>query len=152
VRVGLISDTHGKLRPEVFEAFNAVDVILHAGDIGSLDIITALEAIAPVHAVHGNTDDFDVRARYGETVDIGLDGKRIVVVHGHLLGSPTPERLRNAFPDADVIVYGHTHKPLVNQVAPMIVNPGAAGPARFKLKPSVAILEIPAMSITFVDL
>ena len=152
MRVGLISDTHGKLRPEVFEAFNAVDVILHAGDIGSLDIITALEAVAPVHAVHGNTDDFDVRARYGDHVDVELDGKRIVVVHGHLLGSPTPERLRNAFPEADVIVYGHTHKPLVNQVPPMIVNPGAAGPARFKLKPSVAILEIPAMSITFVDL
>ena len=152
MKVGLISDTHGKLRPEVFEAFSTVDVILHAGDIGSLHIITELEAIAPVHAVHGNTDDFDVRARYGESVDVELDGKRVVVVHGHLLGSPTPERLRNAFPQADVIVYGHTHKPLVNQVAPMIVNPGAAGPARFKLKPSVAILEVPAMSVTFVEL
>ena len=152
MKVGLISDTHGKLRPEVFEAFTNVDVILHAGDIGAPDIITALEAIAPVHAVHGNTDDFDVRAQYGESLDVELGGKRIVVVHGHLLGSPTPERLRSAFPQADVIVYGHTHKPMVNQVAPMIVNPGAAGPARFKLKPSVAILEIPAMSVTFVDL
>ena len=93
-----------------------------------------------------------MRARYGESVDVELDGKRVVVVHGHLLGSPTPERLRGAFPRADVIVYGHTHRPLVNHVAPIIVNPGAAGPARFKLKPSVAILEIPAMSVTFVDL
>ena len=152
MKVGLISDTHGKLRPEVFEAFRAVDVILHAGDIGSLDIITELEAVAPVHAVHGNTDDFDVQARYGERVEVELDGKRVVVVHGHLFASPTPERLRNAFPHADVIVYGHTHKPMVNQIPPMIVNPGAAGPARFKLKPSVAILEIPAMSVTFVDL
>jgi uncharacterized protein len=152
VRVGLISDTHGKLRPGVFEAFSAVDVILHAGDIGSLDIITELEVIAPVHAVHGNTDDFDVMARYGEIANVELEGKHVVVVHGHLLGSPTPERLRGAFPDADVIVYGHTHKAMANHTAPMIVNPGAAGPARFKLKPSVAILEIPAMSITFVEL
>jgi uncharacterized protein len=152
VRVGLISDTHGKLRSEVFDAFSGVDVILHAGDIGSLDIITALEAIAPVHAVHGNSDDFDVRARYGESVNVELEGKHVALVHGHLLGAPTPDRLRDLFPQADVIVYGHTHKPLVNQVPPMIVNPGAAGPARFKLKPSVAILEIPAMSVTFVDL
>jgi uncharacterized protein len=153
VRVGLISDTHGKLRPEVFEAFSGVDLILHAGDIGSLDIVTELETIAPVHAVHGNTDDFDVRAEYGEKVDTELEGKRVVVVHGHLLGAPpTPERLRGAYPGADVIVYGHTHKPLVNQVPPMIVNPGAAGPARFKLKPSVAILELPSLSVTFLDL
>ena len=152
MKVGLISDTHGKLRPEVFDAFRGVDVILHAGDIGSIDIITSLEAIAPVHAVHGNSDDFDVRARYGESVNIELEGKRIAMVHGHLLGVPTPERLRTAFPHADIIVYGHTHQPLVNQDSPMIVNPGAAGPARFKLTPSVAILEIPALSVTFVDL
>ena len=153
MKVGLISDTHGKLRPEVFDAFVGVDVILHAGDIGSPDIITELEAIAPVHAVHGNTDDFDIRARHGESIALDLDGKRIVIVHGHLFGSPTPARLRQAFPDADAIVYGHTHKPLLDNTAkPIVVNPGAAGPARFKLKPGVAILEVPDMSVTFVDL
>ena len=152
MRVGLISDTHGKLRPEVFDVFNGVDLILHAGDIGSLSIITELETIAPVHAVHGNTDDFDVRSRCAETVDETLEGKRVVVTHGHLLSSLTPERLRDAFPHADVIMYGHTHKPMLNQMHPIVVNPGAAGPARFKLKPSVAILELPNMTVTFVDL
>lgn len=151
-RVGLISDTHGTLRPEVFARFEDVDLILHAGDIGALDIITELEAIAPVHAVHGNTDSFDVSARFGDTVDIELAGKRVVVAHGHLLGSPTPARLRQAFPNADIIVYGHTHKPLQDAGPPLVVNPGAAGPARFNLKPSVAILELPSLSISFFDL
>lgn len=152
MKVGLISDTHGKLRAEVFDRFAAVDVILHAGDIGSLDIIAELETIAPVHAVHGNTDDADVRARYGGSLDLTLAGKRIAVMHGHLLGAPTPANLRKAFPNADLIVYGHTHKPLLDAGHPIVVNPGAAGPARFKLKPSVAILELPALEITFVDL
>lgn len=152
MKVGLISDTHGRLRAEALSAFVGVDVILHAGDIGSIDIITVLETIAPVHAVHGNTDDFEVRQRYGESLDITLDGKRIAVAHGHLLGAPTPLQLREAFPDADVIVYGHTHKPLLDAGPPVVVNPGAAGPARFKLKPSVAILDLPSLEITFVDL
>lgn len=152
MKVGLISDTHGKLRPEVFEVFSGVDVILHAGDIGGLDIITELEAIAPVHAVHGNTDDFAVRARHGESVDLELEGKRVVVAHGHLFGAPTPERLREAFAGADVIVYGHTHKALLDQSSSTVVNPGAAGPARFRLKPSVAIMDLPSLDIAFFDL
>lgn len=151
-RIGLISDTHGKLRPEVFDRFEGVDVILHAGDIGSPDIITELEAIAPVHAVHGNTDSFDISAKFGETVAIDVEGKRVIVAHGHLLGSPTPSRLRQAFPNADIIVYGHTHKPLQDAGPPLVVNPGAAGPARFNLKPSVAILELPSLSLSFLDL
>ena len=151
MKIGLISDTHGKLRPEVFDAFKNVDVILHAGDIGGLDIITELETIAPVHAVHGNTDDFGVRARYGESVSIELEGTRIVVVHGHLLGSPTPERLRREFAHADIVVYGHTHVRLIEADArPMLINPGAAGPARFKLKPSVAVLELPGKEVRHV--
>lgn len=150
-RIGLISDTHGKLRSEVFEAFAGVDLILHAGDIGDLDIITELQAIAPVHAVHGNTDDSDVRARYGESLSLEMESKQIVVVHGHLFGSPTPAILRKEFPDAAVIVHGHTHKPLLDPGPPLVVNPGAAGPARFKLKPSVAILEVPSLSVVFHD-
>lgn len=152
MKVGLISDTHGKLRGEVFAALEGVDIILHAGDIGSSDIITDLETLAPVHAVHGNTDDFEIAARHGESVEIELAGKRVTVVHGHLLGSPTPRLLRQAFPRADVIVYGHTHKPLHDAAHPVVINPGAAGPARFKIKPSVAILELPAMTVTFIEL
>jgi len=152
MRVGLISDTHGKLRNEVFDCFADVELILHAGDIGSLDIITELEAIAPVRAVHGNTDDSAIRARYGERLEIDVAGKRIAMTHGHLLGTPTPLELRAAFPDADVIVYGHTHRALLDGGKPLVVNPGAAGPARFKARPSVAILEVASLDITFVDL
>jgi len=151
-RIGLISDTHGKLRNQVFDAFAHVDLILHAGDIGHPDIITELESLAPVRAVHGNTDGFELRSRYPESLDVTVAGKRIRVVHGHMLGSPTPANLRAQNPDTDVIVYGHTHKPLLDKAAPLVVNPGAAGPARFKLKPSVAILTVPDLEVVFIDL
>ena len=152
-KVGLISDTHGTLRNGVFQALDGVDLILHAGDIGSPDIITQLETIAPVKAVHGNTDGFDIRQRFGDTLELELAGKNIIVTHGHLFGAPTVNALRVAFPTADLIMYGHTHNPLLDETAkPVVVNPGAAGPARFKLKPSVALLELPSLTIRFVDL
>lgn len=149
MRVGLISDTHGKLRPQVLELFDGVDVILHAGDIGAAGIITELQTLAPVHAVHGNTDDFELSAQYHEVVSVTLEGIRITVTHGHRFGSPTPTLLRRNFADADVVIYGHTHVPLIDRAArPLIINPGAAGPPRFKLKPSVAILTLPALDVT----
>lgn len=149
MKIGLISDTHGKLRSQVLELFDGVDLILHAGDIGDASIITELETLAPVHAVHGNTDDSRLSTRYGETVDITVVGVRVVVTHGHRIGSPTPPLLRRMFPAADVIVYGHTHVPLVDRDAgTLVINPGAAGPARFKLKPSVALLDLPALIVT----
>jgi uncharacterized protein len=153
MKVGLISDTHGKLRPEVFSVFEGVDVILHAGDIGSLDIITELETIAPVHAVHGNTDDSDVRDRYGEVAEVKLEGVTITIAHGHLLGSPTPRSLRSKFPNTDVIIYGHTHVALIDRNAtPLVINPGAAGPARFNLRPSVAVLDLPSLEVAQVSI
>jgi uncharacterized protein len=153
MKVGLISDTHGKLRAQVLEVFEGVEVILHAGDIGSLDIIAELETIAPVHAVHGNTDGFDVRDRYGEVVTLDLAGVSVTITHGHLLGSPTPKSLRAKFPNTQVIMYGHTHVPLIDRnAAPLVVNPGAAGPARFNLKPSVAILNLPSLEIDEIPL
>lgn len=143
MRIGLISDTHGVLRPGVFERFEGVERILHAGDIGPYDLIVELEAIAPVTAVVGNTDGVDVRDRVPEEAVVELAGRRVVVVHGHRLGSPKPETLRAAYPDADIIVYGHTHQALIDRAeGSLVVNPGAAGPARFKLQPSVAILTL----------
>ena len=143
--IGLISDTHGQLRPAICDHFRDVGVILHAGDVGDEDILTELEAIAPVHAVLGNTDGFPLIGRIPEVQQLELENHRIVVVHGHRLGSPTPQLLRNANPDADVIVYGHTHKPLIDRCAGvLVINPGAAGPARFRLKPSIALLQIAA--------
>ena len=151
-RVGLISDTHGRLRSEVFDHLQGVDLILHAGDIGTPNIITELETIAPVHAVHGNTDGFDVRALYHEKVELELEGQRVVVTHGHLLGSPKPAQLRLLYPGANIIVYGHTHEPLLDAGPPLVVNPGAAGPARFHLKPSVAIVAVPSLEVTFFEI
>jgi uncharacterized protein len=146
VRLGVISDTHGLLRPEVFDVFSGVDHILHAGDIGPPTLLTELGALAPVTAVWGNTDGFDVRARVPELVRTELDGFRILLVHGHQLGVPTPEGLNRAWPDAEIIVFGHTHRPvltLVDQVV-TVMNPGGAGPRRFDLPASVGILELEA--------
>lgn len=143
--VGLISDTHGQLRPGVFEAFDGVDRILHAGDIGSPEILSELAGIAPVTAVHGNMDGWDVRGAAKQEETLVLDRHTVVLTHGHLLGSPNPSNLRAAYPEADVIVYGHTHRAAVDRYdGALVVNPGAAGPARFNLKPSVAILELTA--------
>lgn len=144
MRLGVISDTHGLLRPEVFEVFREVDHILHAGDVGPLDLLTELEALAPVTAVYGNTDGFDVRARLPQVQRLRLDGFDIVVTHGDQLGSPTPEKLNAAFPDAEIIVYGHTHKPLLTTVdlVVTVMNPGGAGHKRFNLPPSVGIMEL----------
>jgi putative phosphoesterase len=153
MRIGLISDTHGKLRASVFDAFRDVDLILHAGDVGPLDIITQLESIAPVHAVLGNTDGWELEPRVRESVELEPEGYRIVVVHGHQLSVPSPEKLRAFQPRADIIVYGHTHKPLIDdRNGRLVVNPGAAGPARFNLKPSVAILTVERDSPPHVEL
>jgi uncharacterized protein len=146
MRLGVISDTHGLLRPEVFDAFAEVDHILHAGDIGPLELLTELEALAPVTAVYGNTDDFDVRERVPRVARLELDGFDIVVTHGDQLGSPTPEKLNAEFPDAQILIYGHTHRPLLTivDVVVTVMNPGSAGRRRFKLPPSVGILELEA--------
>ncbi len=144
MRLGVIADTHGLLRPQVFDAFAEVDHILHAGDLGSLDLLTELEALAPVTAVYGNTDGADVRRQLPRAATVELDGFDIVVTHGDQLGSPTPENLNAAFPEAQIIVYGHTHSPLLTvvDVVVTVMNPGSAGPRRFKLAPSVGILEL----------
>ena len=135
--VGLVSDTHGLVRPEIFSALAGVELILHAGDVGGRSVLAELRAIAPVQAVYGNTDvpgDPDLRA----ALALSIDGLSIHVSHGHELGSPTPAALLTQY-GANIIVFGHTHKPLVERAgARLVVNPGAAGPRRFNLQPSVA--------------
>lgn len=144
MRLGVIADTHGLLRPEVLDVFRDVDHILHAGDVGPLDLLTELEALAPVTAVYGNTDGWDVRARLPAVARVELDGFRVVVTHGDQLGSPTPEKLQAAFPDAEILVFGHTHRPILTlvDVVVTVMNPGGAGARRFDLPPSVGILEL----------
>jgi len=141
VVIGVISDTHGLLRPEVFEALAGVELILHAGDVGGQDILVELATIAPVRAVYGNCDP-PGEPGLTAAVDLAIDGRAIHVSHGHECGSPAPDKLLARY-KADVIVYGHTHKPLIERAGSrLVLNPGAAGPRRFNLKPSVARLTV----------
>src|SRR5687767_3883988 len=98
MRLGVISDTHGLLRPEVFHAFAGVDHILHAGDVGHAGILTELQALAPVSAVYGNTDGADLRSTLPRVAELQLEGFDIVITHGDQFGSPTPQSLNAAFP------------------------------------------------------
>ena len=139
--VGLISDTHGLLRLGVHDALNGVQLILHAGDVGGSDILEELRMIAPVRAVFGNTDPPD-EPGLAQEILIAIDALRVHVSHGHEVGSPTPDKLAVRY-DADIVVYGHTHRQLVTKLdGRLFVNPGAAGPKRFNLTPSVGRLTI----------
>ncbi|MGH7519681.1 MAG: metallophosphoesterase family protein [Gemmatimonadales bacterium] len=146
MRLGIISDTHGMLRPEVFDVFREVDHILHGGDIGRWDLMMELQALAPVTAVYGNTDGFDIRAKVPQVAEVELEGFSIVVTHGDQFGSPTPAKLHEAFPRAEIIVYGHSHRPLLELVdkTVTVMNPGGAGAPRFSIPPSVGLLELEA--------
>ena len=146
--IGLISDTHGLLRPEALRALEGVQLILHAGDVGGSSILERLGQIAPVQAVAGNIDP---DGWLPAAIDVELDGVRVHVSHGHELGSPTPAKLVEHYA-ADLIVYGHTHRSLLRRIArTLVVNPGAAGPRRFDVKPSVALLELPRVIVTIVS-
>lgn len=147
--IGVISDTHGLLRPSVHEAFKGVDLILHAGDVGgrvsTQDILLELRTIAPVHAVYGNCDapgEADLTTDY----IANIEGYSFHVQHGHELGRPSPERLAEAYPH-DVVIFGHTHIPVIEWMeGRLILNPGAAGPKRFDIEPTVARIEIDSTS------
>jgi len=151
--VGLISDTHGLIRPGVHDALEGVELILHAGDVGGQEILDELRLIAPIKAVFGNTDPAG-DPTLADRIDLQLGGVRIHVSHGHEVGSPTPAKLAARY-DADIVVYGHTHRQLVTKLdRQLFVNPGAAGPKRFSLSPSVARLSIAGgrMEVKIVDL
>ena len=150
--IGLISDTHGLVRPSVFDALEGVSMILHAGDVGA-GVLEELRVIAPVHAVRGNTDPIGT-GELPDALDLRVDGAAIHVSHGHELGAPTPDKLFATY-SADVIVFGHTHRQLVTRAGGRwCVNPGAAGPRRFNLAPSLARLTITGgqIQIDLVDL
>ena len=139
--VGLISDTHGLLRASIHEALKGVSLILHAGDVGGAEILDELRMIAPVQAVYGNTDD-PGDPELAQEIVMPVGGINVHVSHGHELGSPTPEKLLSSYPQ-QVIVYGHTHRQMINRAdGRLVVNPGAAGPKRFNLSPSVARLTV----------
>ena len=139
--IGLVSDTHGLVRPELHTVLAGVEMILHAGDVGGDGVLDELALIAPVLAVYGNTD-MPGDPRLAASIDQTFDDVSIHVSHGHEVGSPTPEKLLARYP-AQVIVYGHTHRQLVSHAdGRLVVNPGAAGARRFNLEPSVALLRL----------
>ena len=139
--LGVISDTHGLLRPDVHTALAGVELILHAGDVGGDEILDELELIAPVRAVYGNTDA-PGQPRLADAIDLSIGGVAIHVSHGHEIGSPVAARLLERYA-ADVVVFGHTHRPLIARAGDrLVLNPGAAGPRRFDIMPSVARLTI----------
>jgi putative phosphoesterase len=149
----LIADTHGLIRPEAVEALDGVDLIVHAGDVGGRAVLHVLRRIAPVYAVFGNVDDPsdpDLRA----SVHLEVDGLSLHVSHGHEVGRPAPDLLLRRYPE-DIIVFGHTHRALEHRDGRrLVINPGAAGPRRFDLRPGVALLKVKAgqAQVEFVQL
>ena len=143
LRIGVVSDTHGLLRPEVLQAFAGVDHILHAGDIGSEDLLASLRALAPVTAVAGNIDDF----RCGDAVEearVEVGGLRFYLTH--ILDRPAQLRPEVALAlrqhPTDVIVFGHSHLPHdEKRDGAWFFNPASAGPRRFDYPVSVGFFE-----------
>lgn len=147
MRIGVISDTHNYLDPRVAELFRGVEHILHGGDIGLPSILLELERIAPVTAVHGNTDE--AAFRYPLTELVQLDGRRFLLHHIVQPTSLSDElRARIDREKPDVIVFGHTHKPFCETVeGRLFFNPGYAGKSRFGMKRTVAILHSEAREL-----
>ena len=137
MRIGIISDTHGLLRPEAERHLAGVDHIVHADDIGTPEIVDALRLIAPVTAIRGNVDRGDWAREYPDTTLVSLAGKRVFVLH----------ELKTLHMDAhapiEVVVSGHSHVPKIESVGGILyINPGSAGPRRFKLPITLATLEV----------
>lgn len=149
-KIGLISDTHGLLRAEVTAALQPTELIIHAGDIGRPEIIDQLSEIAPVIAVRGNVDTGAWSSQFPPTAKVEVNGGSIYVLHDihdlHL--TPADARVR-------MVVSGHSHKPgqsVRNGV--LYINPGSAGPRRFRLPVTLALLDASdaAWTVTIIDL
>jgi putative phosphoesterase len=138
LRIGLISDTHGLLRPEATTFLAGSDHIVHAGDVGDPAILDALAAVAPVTAIRGNVDTDAWARRLPETTRVTIGGVTIYVLHdlGALDLDPRAAGI-------GVVVYGHSHKPSVTERDGVLyVNPGSAGPRRFTLPVAAAELIV----------
>jgi uncharacterized protein len=137
-RIGIISDTHGLLRPEAEQVLAGVDHIIHCGDIGNPDIIAALQEIAPVTAIKGNVDTGDWAGEYADTEFVRLAGRSFYILHDQraLQVDPVTQRI-------DVVVSGHSHVPMIETIGSVLyLNPGSAGRRRFKLPITLATLDV----------
>ena len=137
VDIGVISDTHGLLRPEAIAALAGVAHVVHAGDVGGADVLDGLSRVAPVTAVRGNNDFGAWADRLPETARVTIAHARILVVHdAHALAGEPPEGV-------DVVIAGHSHRPLVERRDGVLhVNPGSAGPRRFRLPIALVRLSV----------
>ena len=144
MRLGILSDTHGLLRPEAVTALAGVDHILHAGDVGNIEILDHLQQVATTTAIRGNIDIHGACADLSETEMITLGGETIYMIHSvHDLDiEPTAAGIT-------MIVSGHSHKPLMETKRGVLyLNPGSAGPRRFNLPITVAIAEVTSTGIS----
>jgi uncharacterized protein len=135
-RIGLISDTHGFVRPEALKALEGVELIVHAGDIGMPEVLDRLQAIAPVAAIKGNNDTAPWARHIPEILDLQVNDRTLRVIHNV---RDSESNLSAA--GVDVVISGHSHKPSVQtRDNVLFVNPGSAGPRRFKLPVTVGLL------------
>mgnify|MGYP001181660943 CR=1 FL=1 len=131
LKIGILSDTHGVVHPGIVELIKNCDIAIHAGDIVDIDVIHKLNPKQKVIAVQGNNDAHISCFEEVETLE--LPGGKLVVEHGHKHGhhKPSHDSLRSTYPDAKIIVYGHTHKQVIDtDHTPWVINPGAAGDIR----------------------
>ena len=136
--IGVISDTHGLLRPEAGTALHGVEMILHAGDIGKPEILEELSKIAPVTAVRGNNDTGEWARNIPDFQRLEIGGISIYMLHDLKEFNYADETI-----DADVLIFGHSHKPMIEERDGVVhLNPGSAGPRRFKLPVTVALLNV----------
>lgn len=138
-RIGVISDTHGLLRPEAIEALRGSNLILHAGDIGAPSIIPSLREISPVVAIRGNIDDkFDWASEFPETEIAEAAGSQFYILHSIADLDLKPEAA-----NISAVIFGHSHKPeFYSKNEVLYFNPGSAGPRRFSLPISVGRITI----------
>jgi putative phosphoesterase len=140
MRIGIISDTHGLLRPEALNALQGAEHILHAGDVGDPAILDALRALAPVTAIRGNIDEGGPCGNLPPTELVEFSGRSIYMLHDVKELDLNAEAAGIA-----AVIFGHSHKPLVEwRRGVLFLNPGSAGPTRFELPVSVAWLDIEA--------
>jgi uncharacterized protein len=144
VIVGVISDTHGLLRPEALDMLRGSEHIIHAGDIGAPEIVPALEKIAPVTAIRGNVDHQAWCRKFHETEVVNLEGVHIYILHDVNALDLNPKAAGFA-----AVISGHSHKPSQEMKDGVLYfNPGSAGPRRFKLPITVGRLEISGGQLT----
>lgn len=138
IQVGIISDTHSLLRPEALRTLAGSDLIVHAGDIGSAEVIRELAELAPIHAIRGNIDTADWAKAYAEDEVVEVNGKYLYVLH-----NLNDLDLDPAAAGFDVVISGHSHQPKIfSRDSVLYINPGSAGPRRFKLPIALATLSI----------